>query len=431
MVDTLSKPKTETKNDILIELENAINKYIAVNRKSESATGIIKLHESTIKTDEIMAALKCLMENRITMGEEVKSFELALENYFKVKNAVTVNSGSSANLLAVSALTSNELDRFLSPGDEVLVPALSWSTSVWPIIQMGLVPVIIDIDPNTLNIDINQAKAAISKKTKAIMPIHVYGNPCDMDSIMSLCNDHNLLLIEDCCEALGAKYNDQHVGTFADVGTYSLYYSHHITTLEGGFTITNNNDIAEVMRIRRAHGWVRDTRHPEKWTSQHPDIDKRFLFVDQGFNFRISEPQGAMGTVQLKKLDGFITTRRSIVARLRERLEKHKVINIQQETENGFHSWFGMPITISENAAFSTKEIRSFLDKNGIETRPVICGNIAKQPAIKRYPHRIHGDLNNATNVMINGFAIGSHQDLNEENIEHIVQSMDSFIRSK
>lgn len=427
MLSTIETPQQESRSEILGELEQLVDKYIVHTQNTRQDNNTIKLHESTISTDEIMAVLKCLMENRITMGEEVRSFEDKLESYFQISNAVTVNSGSSANLLAVSALTSTDLERHLKPGDEVIVPALSWSTSVWPIVQLGLVPVIVDIDPETLNIDIDQARSAISNKTKAIMPIHVYGNPCNMDGIMNLCDQYNLLLVEDCCEALGAKYNDQYVGSFGDVGTYSLYYSHHITTLEGGFTTTNDETLAEAMRIRRAHGWVRDTRNPEHWYSKYPDIDKRFLFVDQGYNFRISEPQGAMGKVQLSKLSQFVSQRRKAASQLINKLESQKHIKIQRETDKGFHSWFGMPITIDSQASFNTKQIRSHLENSGIETRPIICGNIAKQPAIEKYKHRVHGKLEHATNVMNNGFAIGSHQNIDAESIHKIVECIEKF----
>lgn len=420
------------KQELLDDIRRAVSRYVGetVNTLPPNQTSV-KLHESTIGTDEILAVIQCLMENKITMGAEVKGFEEQLEQFFEVANAVTVNSGSSANLLAVSALTNTDLDRHLRFGDEVIVPALSWSTSVWPIIQMGLTPVIVDVNPKTLNIDVEQARKAVSKKTKAVMPIHVYGNPCNMDELIDLCEQANLILIEDCCEALGAKYNNQHVGTFGSVGTYSTYFSHHITTLEGGFTITNNEDLAETMRIRRAHGWVRDTRHPEKWTSTHSDIDPRFLFVDQGYNFRISEPQGAMGKVQLSKLTKYIEQRRAAVAQLTEKLAKFEnYVRVQKETTNGYHSWFGMPMTIAENAPFTTRAIRQFLESRKIETRPVICGNIARQPAIQRYAHRVFGSLPHATNVMQNGFAIGSHQDVGSDHVEYIADAFSEFLGS-
>jgi len=392
----------------------------------------IQLHEPTFGAEEISVALACMLSTYVTMGDKVKSFEQQFSSYLNVAKGVMVNSGSSANLLAYAALANKAYPDYLKPGDEVIVPALSWSTTVWPIIQYGLIPVVVDIDPFTLNIDPEEIENAIGPKTRAVMPVHVYGNPCDMGAIMDICQRHKLILIEDCCEALGGKYADKPLGSFGRVGTYSFYFSHHITTLEGGICTTGDEELAELMRILRAHGWVREVENPDKYYAQYPDIDPRFLFVNLGFNLRPTELQGAMGSVQLPKLDSFVKLRRAAASRLLKGLEKFsEYLQFQEETLNGFHSWFGFPITVRENVTFTIKEFRSYLEQCGIETRPVICGNIAVQPALKMYPHRVSGKLPHADNVMKNSIAIGSHHAIDSNATDYMVSKISEFILSK
>lgn len=329
-----------------------------------------------------------------------------------------VNSGSSANLLAISALTNPRYGR-LRPGDEVIVSALSWSTTVWPLVQHGLVPVIVDIDPETLNIDVGKAEKAVSEKTRAIMPVHVYGNPCDMREIMRLCFDKNLLLIEDCCEALGATYDGEPVGTFGIVGTFSFYFSHHMTTLEGGACVTSEKELDELMRILRAHGWTRDV-DDRKYRLAYPEIDPKFLFVNVGNNLRATELQAAIGLVQMRKLCGFVEARRRAAEGLKSVFEPYQDLNIQIETEGGESSWFGFPVVVTSRARFKPYELRAHLENNGIETRSIICGNIADQPGMKLWEHRVPEPCLEARWAMDQGFSIGCHQDVGEEQIEHI-----------
>ena len=273
---------------------------------------LIKLHEPTFGHEEINAAIDVLLSRNVTMGKNVISFENSFSEKFKYKKSVSCNSGSSANLLAVAALSNLNMKNYLKPGDEVIVSALSWSTTVWPLIQLGLVPVIVDINLNTLNIDEKIIQDALSKKTKAIMPVHVYGNPCNMDELLRIAKKNKILIIEDCCEAMGAKYRGRTVGNFGEIGTFSFYFSHHITTLEGGMCVTNSIDLSERMKILRAHGWLRDIDYPEKYKNTTLGIDKKFAFVDVGYNFRITELQGAIGLKQLTKLDNFIKKRRQV-----------------------------------------------------------------------------------------------------------------------
>jgi CDP-6-deoxy-D-xylo-4-hexulose-3-dehydrase len=395
----------------------------------DRASPVVRLHEPTFGADEINAAMECMLTTRVTMGPKVKRFEREFADSFDFAHGVMVNSGSSANLLALAVLANPAHPAQLKPGDEVIVPALSWSTTVWPVVQMGLTPVVVDIDATTLNIAPERIEAAIGPKTRAVMIVPVYGNPCDMDAITDICRRRDLILIEDCCEALGATYDGRAVGQFGAVGTYSFYFSHHITTLEGGICVTNDTEFAELSRILRAHGWVREVEDRERWLSQYPGIDPRFLFVNAGYNLRATEVQGAMGSVQLPKLAGFVETRRRNAAWFRAALDRFSdALSFQSETEKGFHSWFGFPIVIRENAGFSVAEICGHLNAAGIETRPIIAGNIARQPAMALFPHRAHGGLDNADAVMDRGFAFGNHQAIDDDARAYIVETIEAFM---
>ena len=391
---------------------------------------LIKLHEPTFGHEEINAAIDVLLSRNVTMGKNVISFENSFSEKFKYKKSVSCNSGSSANLLAVAALSNLNMKNYLKPGDEVIVSALSWSTTVWPLIQLGLVPVIVDINLNTLNIDEKIIQDALSKKTKAIMPVHVYGNPCNMDELLRIAKKNKILIIEDCCEAMGAKYRGRTVGNFGEIGTFSFYFSHHITTLEGGMCVTNSIDLSERMKILRAHGWLRDIDYPEKYKNTILGIDKKFAFVDVGYNFRITELQGAIGLKQLTKLDNFIKKRRQVFLNWESIFKNYSSFFLtQKEQENGESSHFGFAITLKDGCRFEVSDIRDFFKSKGIETRPIICGNIALQPAMQDYPHRVYGKLKNATYVMKNSFSIGCHQDISPEAQQYTDDILKEFMR--
>jgi len=422
---------TKEKNQILRGIKKYLDDYWTNYNQLffDSNNPKVNLHEPTFGSDEVMAMTEVMLSTQVTMGNKVLEFEKNICDYFNVNEAVTNNSGSSANLLAISALTNTKTYDHLQPEDEVIVPALSWSTTIWPLIQNNLVPVFVDIDPLTLNIDPQSIEDAISKKTKALMIVPVYGNPCDMNSILDICKRHNLILIEDTCESLGASYDDKPLGTFGRVGTYSFYFSHHITTLEGGVCITNDFDLAETMRILRAHGWVREAKKPEKYLSDSSPIDPRFLFVNLGYNLRLTEPQGAIGSVQLPKLEKFVNSRRHNAEFLLDKLESYQsVLNFQQETPRGKHSWFGFSMVVKDKSPFSAKEFRNYLEKKGIETRPIISGDMTQQPALKLYKHRSSSFLENSNNVMKNGLAIACHQSLEEAALNHITDTVNLFM---
>jgi CDP-6-deoxy-D-xylo-4-hexulose-3-dehydrase len=320
----------------------------------------------------------------------------------------------------------------LKPGDEVIVPALSWSTTVWPVVQCGLVPVIVDIDPKTFNIDPAQIERAIGPKTRAVMIVPVYGNPCDMDAIVDICQRHSLELIEDCCEALASRYDGKPVGKFGRVGTFSFYYSHHMTTLEGGMCVTDDFEFAEMMRILRAHGWVREVEDQQKWYDAYPEFDRRFLFVNVGYNLRATELQGAMGIVQLPRLAGFIETRRRNAAWFRRELAQYEdLFDFQEETPKGFHTWFGFAIRVKPEARFTVAQLTKHLNAANIETRPIIAGNMARQPAFKLYQHRTVGDMKHANAIMDHAFSFGNHQAIDTGAREYVAMQIRAFIRER
>lgn len=390
---------------------------------------IVRLQEPTFGEEEIEAACAQMRTTQVTMGPKVKEFENRCADYFGSVCSLMCNSGSSANLLAIATLSNPAWPNHMKAGDEVIVPALSWATTVWPIIQHGLIPVFVDCDLTTYNFDYEALEKAITPKTRAIMVVHVYGNPCDMNIIMELARKHNLYVIEDTCESMGATFNGKYVGTFGDVGTMSLYYSHHITTFEGGLCFTHKKHLVELMRVLRAHGWSREADGHQEIVKQYPDIDPRFIFVNIGYNLRPTEVQAVMGSIQLKKLPGFIDNRREMHQSYREHLSKYsEYFSFQEEQKNGVASWFGFGIILKDACPFSLKDITSYLQSKGIETRPIIAGNMARHPALEMYEHRIAGTLENCDIIMQRGFAIGCHHAITEEQVQYVVETIDEFM---
>lgn len=385
----------------------------------------VKLHEPTFGEEEIKAVVDVLRSTNVTQGQKVRGFEKA---FWPHGHAVACNSGSSANLLAISALKATGR---LKNGDEVIVSALSWSTTVFPLIQHNLIPVFVDCDPQTLNIKTSEVMKALSPKTRAIMPVHVYGNPCDLKPLSTICGDHDLLLIEDCCEAMGSEYSGVPIGAGSEstIATFSFYFSHHITTLEGGMVVTKDDGLADMLRIQRSHGWLRDVE-----SKDIPDgIDPKFCFVDLGYNLRMTEVQAAIGLCQLPKLEGIVARRREAHRAYKKSLNHIPYLRFQYEIglygeKFGKSSCFGFTIVL-DGAPFTATEFRQYLESKGIETRPIICGNIARQPVMKKYPHRVVGNLKHATDVMLNGLSIGCHQDITERDVAYVSECIDSFIR--
>ncbi|MEX0799607.1 MAG: aminotransferase class I/II-fold pyridoxal phosphate-dependent enzyme [Dehalococcoidia bacterium] len=380
--------------------------------------------------EEVTEALDSLLSARTTMGHKVRCFEELFAAYVGVRHAVMVNSGSSANLLALSVLANPALDGHVQPGDEVITPALTWATTVFPIVNAGAVPILVDVELDTFNLDPDAVERAITARTRAIMPVHLLGRPCDMERIQAIARRHNLYLIEDCCEAHGAETAGRRVGGFGDLATFSFFFTHHISTMEGGMLLTNNGEYADLARALRVFGWVRDRSDAETIARRHPEIDSRFLFTSAGYNLRPTELQGAFGIHQIGKLDGFIEARRQNARYWRQRLaacSEHLLIH--DEAPGTRHVWFGYPLTVREGAPFSRRELVDHLEARGLETRPIMAGDISQQPAMRLLPHRVAGELTNARHVHENGFFFGNHQGIGPAEREAIAGYIEEFVR--
>lgn len=416
------------------QIHNLINDYCQKNFqfKFDSKNPIVRLHEPTFGGDEINAALDVLLSTFVTMGKKVRAFENEYAKEFSHKYGVMSNSGSSANLLAIAALCNFQTKDRLNAGDEVIVPALSWATTIWPLVQYNLVPVFVDCDPKTYNFDLNKLEDAITPKTRAIKLVHVYGNPCDMDNLMAIAKKHNLIVIEDSCESMGAYYKNKAVGTFGRIASFSFYFSHHITTLEGGISVTDDFSLTETLRVLRAHGWSREADEHAKYVEKHKDIDPRFIFINTGYNLRPTELQAAMGSHQLPKLAQLVKNRRAVVHAYQNRFAKWKdIFDFQEEEKDSYSSWFGFGFVVKESAKFTVKDITSFLQHNKIETRPIIAGNMAAHPAFEHINYRISRNLDNSNRIMKQGFAIGCHHALTPETADFVESKITEFLRKK
>jgi len=376
--------------------------------------------------DEVSDALDCLLDQQVTMGARVRDFEREFADFMGSRHAIMVNSGSSANLLAMAVLASERLPGALRPGDEVIVPAVTWATTIAPVLQMGCVPVLVDIDADTLNLRPQDMAEAISPRTRAIFPVHLLGNPIDMPALMQVADEHDLVVIEDTCESLGSTIAGRKVGSFGHFGTFSFYFSHHITTIEGGMLVTDDDGLADLARSMRAHGWTRDMSTRAELEAASPWIDPRFLFVNLGYNLRPMELQAAFGRVQLRRLEEFNERRhenaRYLVSELSDLADELRFVTEQQ---GGRSTWFGF--TVMTRDGETRRALSDFLEARRIATRPIVAGNLAVQPAFRDNPHRTVGTLVNATGVGERGLFIGNHPNLTQGQLDHIVRAFHDF----
>lgn len=360
-------------------------------------------------SDDVLNMINSLLTEKFTMGEQVDKFEKMFAEYIGVKHAMMVNSGSSANLIALSVLTNYKCNHKLVSGDEVLVPVLCWSTSVFPIIQCNLTPVFVDVDPKTLNIDLEDLERKITDKTKAIMLVHILGNSTDMRKLMEIVKRHNLILIEDTCESLGSQYDHRYLGSFGAIGTYSFYYSHHITTMEGGMVVCNDDENYELMKCLRAHGWSRNLKDKNDIQERFPDLDPRFTFVNLGYNVRPMEIQASMGIGQLNKLKTKNSNRLSNYTKIKNKIEndpRNTFLSFPEESDNAVAIWFGVTLFLNDDVQL--KDYLNYLTKNEVENRPIVTGNIVRQPVIKDlYPNLNPSDFPGAEQCHFKGFFIG------------------------
>ena len=367
------------------------------------------LIENPYRKSDINEALKVLKSRRLTIGPITDKFQNSFTKKLGSKFSLMVNSGSSANLLALQCLINPYRKKRLKPGDEVLIPSLCWSTSLWPIIQSGLKPKFVDIDLDSLNINLNDLKKKISKKTKAILIVHVLGNCVDMSELMRIVKKHNLILIEDTCESLGTKYKNKYLGTFGDFSSFSFYSSHQISSGEGGMICCKNNDDHEIIKSLRAHGWSRGLKNEKKIAAANKHLDSRFIFYNSGFNLRSTDIAASIGLNQFKDIDQFIKKRSinrdKILKIFKKKIKMMKYLSFIDANNHVKASWFGIPILLSKK--INRNKFLKKIEKLGVETRPIISGNFLKQPSIKKYKLNKKSNFKNSDIVNNHGFFIG------------------------
>ena len=377
-----------------------------------------KLSDDTWNEKEFAAIQEVLDSNMFSMGKRVKQFETEFAEKFGVKYALMVSSGSAANLLAVAGLVYSGK---LKKGDEVIVPAVSWSTTYFPLYQMGLKLRFVDIDKDTLNIDTDKLSQAITENTKMICLVNLLGNPNDFDKINEICKDKNIIIMEDNCESLGAEYKEKKAGTIGLVGTYSTFYSHHLCTMEGGVTVTNDEELYHYMLSIRAHGWTRNLPKDSKiYKKSENDFYESFNFIVPGFNLRPLEIEGAAGSEQLKKMDTIIAQRRENAKYFTEKMSQFKDVRIQKEI--GESSWFGFAVIFEGALKGKRDKIVKVLAEKEIEVRPIVAGNFTRNSVIKYLDYTVSGELTASDDVHDNGFFIGNHSKNNFEEIDYFVE---------
>lgn len=389
---------------------------------------------------ELKNMVEASLDGWLTTGRFNDAFEQRLAKYLGVKHLITVNSGSSANLVAFSTLTSATLgDRAIKPGDEVIGVAAGFPTTVNPILQFGAVPVFVDVDIPTYNVDVTQLEAAISSKTKAIMLAHTLGNPYNLTEVTRIARKHNLWLIEDCCDALGSTYDGKLTGTFGDIGTLSFFPAHHITMGEGGAVFTNNDELKRIAESIR--DWGRNCycepgkdstcgkRFGWKLGNLPQGYDHKYTYSQLGYNFKISDMQAACALAQMDRLNDFVQARKDNFAWLKNRLQScEEFLILPDATENSDPSWFGFPITLRDNAPITRVDLLKYLDQNKVGTRMLFAGNLTRQPYMIGRNFRISGTLTNTDMIMNNTFWIGVYPGLTKEMLEFACKKIEDFL---
>ena len=384
-----------------------------------------ELATSTWGPEEREAAHRVIDSGFYTMGKEVAAFERQFADYFGAKHAVMVNSGSSANLAATAAFFFTEKDP-LKPGDEVIVPALSWSTTYHPLQQYGLKLKFVDIEADTLNMDCSRLEEALGPKTKAIVAVSILGNPAALDVMRAFADKHGLRFLEDNCESMDAELGGRKAGTFGDIGTFSFFFSHHISTMEGGMAITDSRELADLMRVVRAHGWTRDIADDSPVHRRGQDeFFEAYRFILPGYNLRPTEVQGAIGQIQLRKLPGMTVQRRANWAHFQARLGNDPRWTIQRE--NGISSAFCFPMTLADSV--DRAKVFAALKEADIGYRIVTGGNFLRHPVIRHYDYETVGEMTVADRVHDRGLFVGNHAYDLTEKIDRLAEVMDQACR--
>jgi CDP-6-deoxy-D-xylo-4-hexulose-3-dehydrase len=390
-------------------------------------------------TEEVVELVRTSLDFWLTAGPETKKFERALARAAGLRHALMVNSGSSANLAAITALTSPQLgDRRLRPGDEVITVAAGFPTTVNPIVQNRLVPVFVDVELPTYNVDPAQLEAAVSSRTRAVVIAHTLGNPFDLEAVTDLCRRHDLMLVEDCCDALGATYDGRPVGTFGDLATLSFYPAHHITTGEGGAVLANRGVMKRIVEIVR--DWGRDCwcdpgcentcgkRFTQQFGTLPAGYDHKYVYSHLGYNLKATDMQAAVGLAQLGRLDEFVAARRRNHAYLSAALaDMSDVLILPEATSGSDPSWFGFAVTVHPDAPFGRAELVAHLESAGIATRLLFGGNLLRQPAYQDVEHRVVGSLETTDLIAQRTFWIGCYPGLDETHLDYAVEQLQRF----
>ncbi|MDO6384982.1 lipopolysaccharide biosynthesis protein RfbH [Uliginosibacterium sp. 31-12] len=425
------------------QIARLVEEYAAVQyapRDFVPGQSVVPPSGKVLDAEELKLMVEASLDGWLTTGRFNDQFEQNLAQFLGVKYLITTNSGSSANLLAFSALTSPKLgDRAIKPGDEVIGVAAGFPTTVNPILQFGAVPVFVDVELATYNVDAGKIEAAISPKTKAIMLAHTLGNPFNLSVIKALCEKYKLWLVEDCCDALGSTYNGQLVGSFGDIATLSFYPAHHITMGEGGAVFTNNHLLKQIAESFR--DWGRDCycapgkdntcmkRFAWKLGDLPEGYDHKYTYSHVGYNLKITDMQAACGVAQLEKAGSFISARKKNFKYLKEKLQScADCLILPEATENSDPSWFGFPITVKTEAGVRRVDLQQYLDQNKIGTRLLFAGNLTRQPYMIGKNFRISGDLTNTDIVMNQTFWIGVYPGLSTEMLDFVVEKIETFL---
>lgn len=432
-----------SQDEIRSQIAVLVKKYAEIEYKERlfvPGESSVPVSGKVLDDNELRLMVDASLDGWLTSGRFNEDFEKKLANFLGVKYLLTTNSGSSANLLAFSALTSPRLkERAIKPGDEVISVAAGFPTTVNPVMQFGAIPVFVDIETKTHNIDVTKIEAAITPKTKAIMLAHSLGNPFNLKVVMDICRENSLWLIEDNCDALGSKYNNQLTGTFGDIGTLSFYPAHHITMGEGGAVFTNNPKLKSIIESFR--DWGRDCYCPggkdntcgKRFGWQLGTLpegyDHKYTYSHAGYNLKITDMQAACGVAQLDKLDGFIQKRKDNFNYLHEKLKScEEFISLPVATENSDPSWFGFLVTIKEGAQINRVDFLRYLDQSKIGTRLLFAGNLVRQPYMADKNYRISGDLTNTDHVMNNSFWIGVYPGLTKQMLDFMVERIETYL---
>ena len=391
-----------------MSLSSELNKVLTV-KKIKRSKHCFPLKDFTFRNKDLIEGIKVIFSKNVTMSKVTKKFEKIFSKKIKVPYSLMVNSGSSANFLAFQCLINPYRKKRLKKGDEVLIPSICWPTSFWPIVQSGLKPIFVDVDRENFNIDLEDLEKKISKKTKALMLIHVLGNSTNMEKLVKILKKRRIILIEDTCESIGAKYKKKFLGTFGSFSTFSFYYSHQISSIEGGMICCKNKQDEGIIKALRSHGWSKDQG---KLVKKFEKINKNYLFINSGFNLRPTDIQAAIGLSQFKSLNNFIKVRKInskiIIKKIISDKRWKNQVNFLEKNDNVEPSWFGLIMLLNKKFKNKKKLILDKLDKLGVENRPIISGNFLKQPALRKYKiSQKSRNFPNASYVHEYGFFVG------------------------